>query len=163
MFSLFSMTHLGNTQKVAVKFWNQEHESYMSRVCHNRLPFLTLALQPKTCIMALSVPTSSNFRPNLIEIPTPYRLPMGSCSITNTSTLVDLLVQDDPNPLDDGGEIPKSQRRGRRLDSQLWNLLSTWHNTCQTVNCSHVLWRWHVDLLSQNKSNKILQLIYVSD
>ena len=50
-----------------------------------------------------------------------------------------MLVRDDPKPrpklLDGGGEIPKSQGRGWRFDSRLWNLLFTWHKTCQVVNC----------------------------
>ena len=46
-----------------------------------------------------------------------------------------LLVRDVPNLLDDSGEIPKSQGRGWQFDSQLWNLLSTWQNTGQVVNC----------------------------
>ena len=33
---------------------------------------------------------------------------------------------DDPKPLDDGGEIPKSQGRGGWFESWPWNLLITW-------------------------------------
>ena len=44
------------------------------------------------------------------------------------------LVQDDPKVPGDGGEIPKSQRRGWQFGSRLRNLLSTWQNTCQVVN-----------------------------
>ena len=52
------------------------------------------------------------------------------------SEVVDKLVQNYPKLPDDGGEIPKSQARGWRFDSQLWNLLSTWRKTCQVVvNC----------------------------
>ena len=45
------------------------------------------------------------------------------------------MVQDDPKLLDDGGEIPKSQRRGWRFDTQLW--ISSLLNkiTCQVINC----------------------------
>ena len=32
-------------------------------------------------------------------------------------------------------EIPKSQGRGWRFDFRLWNLLYTWHNTCEEGNC----------------------------
>ena len=39
---------------------------------------------------------------------------------------IQTLPGDDLNLLDDGGEIPKSQGRGWRFDSWLWNLLSTW-------------------------------------
>ena len=45
------------------------------------------------------------------------------------------LVYDDPKLPDDSGEIPKSQGRGWRFDSWLWNLLSTWRKTCHVVNC----------------------------
>ena len=38
----------------------------------------------------------------------------------------------------DGGEIPKSQGRGWRFDSQLWNFFYTWWKICQVVNC--LLW-----------------------
>ena len=41
----------------------------------------------------------------------------------------------DPKLLDDGGEIPKSQRKGWRFDSRVWKLLLTWHKTCLVVNC----------------------------
>ena len=55
------------------------------------------------------------------------------------------LVQDDPTLLDDGGEIPKSQRKGWRFDSRLWNLLSTWHNfNLSGGQLPHMLWCWHV-------------------
>ena len=39
---------------------------------------------------------------------------------------VELVVQDDPTLSDDSGEVPKSEWRGWRFDSRLWNLLSTW-------------------------------------
>ena len=45
------------------------------------------------------------------------------------------LVWDDPKLLDDSEEILKSQGTSWRFDSQLWNLLSTWHKTCKVVNC----------------------------
>lgn len=41
----------------------------------------------------------------------------------------------DPKLLEDGGEPPKSQGRGRWFDSRLWHLLSTWHKSRQVVNC----------------------------
>ena len=41
-----------------------------------------------------------------------------------------VLVRDYPKLLDDGGEIHKSQEKGWWFDSQLWNLLCTWKNTC---------------------------------
>jgi hypothetical protein len=46
----------------------------MSRACHNRLFFLTLALKTKTCAMALLPPTLSKFSPSLIEIMVSYKL-----------------------------------------------------------------------------------------
>ena len=45
------------------------------------------------------------------------------------------VVRDDPKLLDDNGEILKSQGRGWRFDSRLWNVLSTWHKTRRVVNC----------------------------
>ena len=44
------------------------------------------------------------------------------------------MVQDDPKLPDDGGLIPKSQGRGWRFDSCMWNFLSTWRKTSQVVN-----------------------------
>ena len=39
---------------------------------------LALALKLMICVMALFVPALSKFSPNLIEIPVPYKLLMGS-------------------------------------------------------------------------------------
>ena len=51
------------------------------------------------------------------------------------------LVRDNPKLLDNGGEIPKSQGRGWRFESRLWNLLSTWHNCAKwsIASCASVL------------------------
>ena len=45
------------------------------------------------------------------------------------------LIRDDLKLPGDGRGIPKSQGRGWRFESRLWNLLSTWRKTCQVVNC----------------------------
>ena len=46
----------------------------------------------------------------------------------------------DLNLMDDGGQIPKSPRRGgRRFDSWLWNLLSTWHKLARWSTASYAL------------------------
>ena len=51
----------------------------MSRVCHNRSFLLTSALKTTTRVMTLLVHTTwSKLNTNLIKIPVPYRLPMGS-------------------------------------------------------------------------------------
>ena len=66
-----------------------------------------------------------------------------------------LLVQDNPKLVpDDGGEIPKSQGRGWRFDSWLWNLLSTWHKNLLDGQLPPRLWRWPIGLLSQKKKEK---------
>ena len=44
-------------------------------------------------------------------------------------------VRDDPTLLDDGREIPKSQGRGWRFDSRLWNLPLYVTVTCKVVCC----------------------------
>ena len=49
--------------------------------------------------------------------------------------LMTLMVGDDLKLPGDGRGIPKSQGRGWRFESRLWNLLSTWRKTCQVVNC----------------------------
>ena len=59
-----------------------------------------------------------------------------------------MLVQDDPELLDDGGEIPKSQGRGRRFDSPAVNsplYLTTYLSRGQLPP---VLWRWPIVFLS---------------
>ena len=45
------------------------------------------------------------------------------------------VVRDDLKLLGEGTGIPKSQGRGWRFESRLWNLLSTWQKTCRVVNC----------------------------
>ena len=62
-----------------------------------------------------------------------------------------ILVQDDPKLLDNDGEISKSLGRGWRFNSRLRNLLSTWQKQLLGGQLAHVLWRWHVGLLSQKK------------
>ena len=64
------------------------------------------------------------------------------------------LVEDDPKLLDDGGEIPKSQGRGWRFDSRLWDLLSTWQNSLPGGQLPQVLWRWPVGLSSKKERKK---------
>jgi len=59
----------------------------MSRVHHNRSFLFALALKTKTCVMILLAHAWSNFGPNLIEIPVPYRLPMGTQSGIGASTI----------------------------------------------------------------------------
>ena len=69
------------------------------------------------------------------------------------------LVQDGPKLLDDGGEIPKSQGRGWRFETWLWNLLSTWQKNLSGGQLPPVLWRWHVDLLSPKIKKKTQERI----
>jgi hypothetical protein len=63
-------------------------------------------------------------------------------------------VQDDPKLPDDGGEIPKSQRRGWRFDSRLLNFTKNLSNG----QLSLVLWRWPINLPSQTNKQKLTVL-----
>ena len=60
---------------------------------------------------------------------------------TCTPNSLNWLVRDDHELLADGGEIPISQGRSWRFDSQLWHLLSTWHNIANqsTASCASAL------------------------
>jgi hypothetical protein len=57
------------------------------------------------------------------------------------------LVQDDRKLLNDGGETPKSQGRGVRFPDVKSPLYLT--EDLPGDQLPHVLWCWHVDLLSQ--------------
>ena len=59
----------------------------MSQVCHNCSFLFALALKTRTCVMALLDPTRLKFSPSLMEIPVPYRSPMGSWLGIEASTI----------------------------------------------------------------------------
>jgi hypothetical protein len=64
--------------------------------------------------------------------------------------MVVFLVRDVKLP-NDGGEIPKSQGRGWRFESRLWNLLFAWQKNLPGGQPSLVLWQWPIGLMSQKR------------
>ena len=60
----------------------------------NRSFLIVLALKTKTRVMALLVPISSKFNPNLVKISVPFRLPVGlSLGIGVSILIVHLFVK----------------------------------------------------------------------
>ena len=72
-----------------------------------------------------------------------------------------VMVRDGPKLLDDGGEIPKFQGRGWQFEfpAVISPLYLTKHLPCGQP--PPMLWRWHVNLLSQNNKNNNMGVAYV--